>query len=377
MTNLPSPAHKPIWKRIDKLFLIVVVIPTLASSVYFGLIASDVYISQSKFVIYNPQTPIPSTGLTGLLQGVGLGNNSSYAANAVHDYLLSRDALRDLQTTLHYKETVTKSYIDPFNRFGGWIWFDKSFEQLYRYYLRMTSDDINTTTNISTLTIDAYTARDARRINEELLRLAQLLINKLNRRANRANVAFYKNQVNIAESTLLLTAERLAQFQNHSGVFSPIPQANLRNTLIASLEKQQLTTSLQLNQLHTTAPTNPLTKILQKRLDSLQKQISAESRKVAGGEQSLATRSITYDKLQLRQNLAQKQLISAVNALEEARIQAQKQQLFLETIVKPNTPDEAIRPQRWRSFLATLLISLLTWGVFSVIFAGIREHHER
>jgi capsular polysaccharide transport system permease protein len=63
--------------------------------------------------------------------------------------------------------------------------------------------------------------------------------------------------------------------------------------------------------------------------------------------------------------------------LQLARIQAQKQQLFLEAIVAPNLPDEALLPHRLRNILATFLIGTLLWGIFSVIFAGIREHNDR
>ncbi|MHB8747402.1 MAG: hypothetical protein ACYC7I_12920, partial [Gammaproteobacteria bacterium] len=38
-------------KRMNRLFLFTVVLPTLLAAVYFGLIASDVYISESRFVI--------------------------------------------------------------------------------------------------------------------------------------------------------------------------------------------------------------------------------------------------------------------------------------------------------------------------------------
>jgi capsular polysaccharide transport system permease protein len=377
VTEPQHPQRKPFWQRINKLFLVLVIIPTLASSLYFGLIASDVYISQSKFVIYNPQTPSPGTSLGGLLQGVGLGNNSNYAANAVHDYLLSRDALQDLQTTLHYRHMVSHHGIDPFNRFGGWVWFDTTFEQLYRYYTRMVGDDVDATTNISTLNVDAYTASDAQRVNQELLTLAQKLVNQINARANQESMHFYQLQVRAAEAKVQEADEALAKYQNQSKVFSPGPQADLQAQLVNQLQGQQLAAQIQLGQMEINAPKNPRIPLIKKSIEDLRKQIATQSARVAGNRESLASKSVEYQRLNLAQSFAQRELAAAISSLEQARIQAEKQQLFIETIVHPTNPDEALQPRRWRGVLATILVGILLWGVSSVIVAGIREHHEK
>lgn len=374
---MTDPQPKPLWRRINRLFLVLVALPTLVSGLYFGLIASDVYISQSKFVIYNPQTPTPASGLGGLLQGVGLGNTSSTAANAVHDYLLSRDALGDLQHTLHYRQMVSRPGIDPFNRFGGWVWFRTTFEQLFRYYTRMVGNDVDATTNISTLNVDAYTAADAQRVNQELLKLAQQLVNQMNARANQNSVQFYKQEVAQAEAKVQSTAEALAHYRNQARVFSPAPQANLQAQLVSKLQDQLLSAQVQLGQMESNAPNNPRIPLLKKGIADLKKQIAGQSAEVVGKPGSLASKSVEFERLSLAQGLAEKELGAAITSLEQARIQAQKQQLFIETIVTPNLPDEALEPKRWRGVLATLVVGLLLWGVFSVIFAGIREHHDR
>ena len=377
MKHQPHSDRKPIWQRINKLFLFVVAIPTLISTLYFGLIASGVYISQSKFIIYNPQTASTPTGLGGILQGVGIGNTSNNAANAVHDYLTSRDALLDLDRTLQYRKTVSNSSIDPFNRFGGWFWFDTSNEQLYRYYTRMGGDQVDSTTNISTLNIEAYTARDAERVDAELLRLAQNLINRMNGRANRASVQYYEQQVQRAEQRALSASAALANYRNSAKLFSPNPEASQQAKLIGDLRSKLLQTQVRLSALESSAPSNPQLGTLRQSVKALKLQISHETSKITGSDSSLATKSIKYEQLALAQHFAETRLTEDLQLLAQANTIAQKQQLFIETIVKPNLPDEAIRPRRWRGVLATFVITLLVWGVLSVILAGVREHHER
>ena len=377
MTDSQQTERKPLWHRINKLFLVVVVIPTLVSGVYFGLIASDVYISQSKFVIYNPQTPSPGTGLSGLLQGVGVGNNSSYAANAVHDYLLSRDALGDLQATLHYRQMVSQRSIDPFNRFGGWVWFDTTFEQLYRYYTRMVADDVDPTTNISSLTVKAYSAIDAQELNRRLLKLAQTLINRLNAQAENSEVNFYTNEVRASEKTFSHAIQALAAYRNKSAVFTPTTEVSRNSKILTALQQQLITTRIALAQIKNNAPRNPQIGPLKKQLSEITQQIQKQNAALFGGNTSISSKSINYQQLTLNTTIAEKKLASAIAALEHAKIQAQQQHFYIEVVVHANRPDEAREPRRVRAIFATFLVTLLLWGVFSVIFAGIREHHER
>ena len=69
-------------------------------------------------------------------------------------------------------------------------------------------------------------------------------------------------------------------------------------------------------------------------------------------------------------------LSSAMSTLEQARNEAQRKQLYLERIVQPNLPDQAMEPRRLRNILAVFLIGLITWGVSAMLVAGIREHQD-
>ena len=55
----------------NKLLMGVVVLPTLLSAVYFGVLASNVYVSESSFVIRSPRSQGSLSGLGALLQGAG------------------------------------------------------------------------------------------------------------------------------------------------------------------------------------------------------------------------------------------------------------------------------------------------------------------
>jgi capsular polysaccharide transport system permease protein len=125
------------------------------------------------------------------------------------------------------------------------------------------------------------------------------------------------------------------------------------------------------------APNNPQIPFLKKAIDSTRDQIAQQTADVAGNHNSLSSQSVAYESLSLSQDFAEKELSASIDALEQARIRAQKQQLYIETVVAPNLPDQALEPKRLRGILAVFVLGLFLWGIFSVIISGVKEHHDR
>ncbi|MDK4537839.1 capsule biosynthesis protein, partial [Kingella kingae] len=57
-----------------------------------------------------------------------------------------------------------------------------------------------------------------------------------------------------------------------------------------------------------------------------------------------------------------------------AKAEAERQQLYLEVVSKPSKPDMAQLPSRLYNIIATLIISLMVYGICSLLSASIREH---
>ena len=73
----PKPSRlKRLLRRFDAIFIVTVLLPTLAAAAYFGFVASDVYISESRFVVRNPQRSAQS-GLGALLQGTAFSRSQA------------------------------------------------------------------------------------------------------------------------------------------------------------------------------------------------------------------------------------------------------------------------------------------------------------
>jgi len=362
------------FRRPNTIFVLTVLAPTLLALVYFGLIASDVYVSESRFVVRSQQQKT-QVGLGAILQGTGLAasQDDSYL---VHDYVLSRDALRELDDKLKFRQAYSNPAIDMFNRFPGLSW-DKSFEALYKRYQDVVTVDYETSSSISTLTVRAYTAADAKNINEALLQMSERLVNELNTRSREDLVAIARAEVQTAENRAKAASLAVSNFRTNRTVFDPTAQSALQLQGVARIQEQLLAAQGELAQMRRVAPNNPQVGTLQARVDQLRAAVDTETGKVTGtGHSTLASKAPEYERLVLEQSFADKQLASAMASLEQARYEAALKQQYLERIANPGLPDYAVEPRRLRSILMVFVFGLILFGVLSMIVAGVKEHAD-
>ena len=99
---------------------------------------------------------------------------------------------------------------------------------------------------------------------------------------------------------------------------------------------------------------------LRARARALQIEIDRARGTLAGGDSSFAPRIAEYERLVLMRDFDQKALLSALSVQEAARLDVQRQQVYLEQIVSPALPDKPLYPHRvlWTGaiFLAGLVV---------------------
>jgi capsular polysaccharide transport system permease protein len=369
-----SPAQIWTWLQRNPVFVFTVAVPTLLAIIYYGLIASDVYISESRFVVRSPQRPV-SSGIFGeILQGTGI-TRSQDDTYSVRDYILSRDALQELNDKLGVKAAYSSKNVDIFNRFPGLGW-DTSFEEFYRYYSKQVGVDYDPVSAITVLTVRAYTAEDAKKINDLLVQMSERLVNTLNDRSRQDLIHFSEEEVRIAAEKAKDASAALFAFRNKHSIFEPDKQAAIQLEGVAKIQEELISTEAELAQLQRLSPSNPQIGALQSRADTLRKAMAAEASKVTNGNGSFSAKAPTFERLALESTFADKQLGSALAGLETARSEAIRKQLYLERLVQPNLPDKAMEPRRIRSAFTAFMLGMIAWGVVSLIVASIREHAE-
>ncbi|PEQ13807.1 hypothetical protein B2G71_05720 [Novosphingobium sp. PC22D] len=361
------------FKKLSPIFVATVVVPTLLAVLYFGFFASDVYISQSHFVVRSPTKPSPS-GLGAILTGGALGG-AGEETNAVVEYLGSRAALRDANANGLVREAYGPAHASWFDRFGGML-SGTSDEQLYKYFMDKLEVDHDATEQVTSLTVRAYTAKDAQAINERLLERSEALVNRLSNRARGDAIEVANAEVDRAKAHVRETAAKLARYRNEAGVIDPEKEAGVRLQMISKLQDELIASRTQLRQMRTYTPDASQIPFLKTQVSSLEREIAEQTRGVAGGNRSLSARAVRYQELALDSELAQKQLAAVLASREEAEAEARRKRAYVERIADPNLPDYPLEPRRLRGIIATFVLGLLAWGVISTLIVGVREHRD-
>ena len=371
--RVAKPAKRSWRKRLPLGFLIVVGLPTVMGGIYYGLIASPRYVSESHFVVRSASSTQP-TGLGLALQGVGLSSGMNDAF-AVHEYMTSRDSLKALQSHFDLKAMLDGSKVDWFSR-AQRPWEGQSDEALYKGFKRFLTVGYDATSGISTVRVEAFTAKDAQAINAALLDSGEDLINRLNERSAANAVRDARVSYEQARAEVTASQQALTTLRNSAQFIDPRAAVTESTEVISGL----LVTIAQLRadraQLAAEAPSSPQLPVLDSRIAAYERQVEEARAKVTGTASSLAPKVGVYEDLTMRREIADKVMAQATAALLTAEQDARRQKLYLERIVAPSAPDKPTEPKRWLALLTIFASSLLVYAVGWLVWAGVREHRQ-
>lgn len=359
--------------RRRRWFLIFVVMPVLLATIYYGLLASDIYQSESRFVIKTAsQKPSPSASIANLIQSSGLSQGQDQT-NELIDYIQSRDALRDLERYTNVRGRFSKPEVDWISRYPTPFRKDY-FENLYKYYTGMVGVRIDHDTNSAVLTVKAFTPKDAQELNLRLLELSEQLVNRLNGRFQTKAIAEADKRVRDAQARVRDARLALREYRNSRDVMDPTAEATGVLEVTNKLISEQALLRAQLQAIQREAPRNPSISALRSRISAIGAQISAQTSRAVGTDDGLASKLTQYEGLLVDQEFATQMLTMAGATLEQARTEALKQQYYLERVVQPDRPDVAIFPKRLLSILAVAGAALALYLIGWMLFVGILEH---
>ena len=338
-------SKKKLFRKVNLLLWVSVILPTVCSVLYFGLIASDQFTSQASFVVRSPKSQSSFNGLGAILQGSGF-SRSQDDIYTVQEYMQSRSSLDELQKRMPVRK---------FYETKGDIFSRGEDEAFYQYYRDKVSIHFDSISGISNLNVTSFDAGESRQINAALLKQGEILINQLNERARKDTIQYAEDAVASAEEKVKEASAQLTKFRITNGIFDLKAQSEVQMSLISKLQDELI--------------------VIRTQLDQVKREISQQMKAISGGgENSLSNQAAEYQRVFLENELAEKQLAAAMTSLESAKAEADRQQLYLEVISQPNLPDLAHEPKRIYNIIATFVIGLIVYGIGTLLTASIREH---
>jgi len=371
----PPSALVQFWRKRQG-FLLCVVLPVALAAIYFYGFAAPQYVSESKFQVRGRGAASAVGGAAGgglaALMGGSTVSAMPQEGLAVGDYLTSVDAVIALRADHHLIDIYRRPEADLLARL---VRDDPPAEKLQAYYNRMVSVSNDPTTGITSIHVRAFRPEDARDLNEALLDMAEELVNQLSVRVRDDTLQVARREVAVAEQRLSAVSERLLAFRETERALDPSATAASALRSVGTLEQTLLETRAEMQEKsHFMRPDNPLMANLRNRIAALETEIAQERLRTTTGGQALPQQMAGFERLQLERDFADRQLASATASLEQARVEASRQQLFLARVVQPNLAEYPLYPRAAFILASMAAVLLVLYAIGWLIVAGMREH---
>ncbi len=355
-----------------RLFIGAVVVPSLLAAVYYGVIASDVYVSESRFVVRSAQKPDGGAAISELFKGFAVTGSENVLL--VRDYLLASEVMQAIDGRFNLREKYGEG--DFVSRFPA-MWQRSSLEEFASYYKDHVRLDVDANSAVGVLTVSAFEAKSAFEINSALLKQAETRVVSLNSKIRKDTWEVADRELARAQTRLAQADAALAQYRQKRGLLDPERQAALELQGEQELNAKLVGARARLEQARRLAPLSPQVTSLESEVGTLELAAAQVRAKVAGaGRESRVSSAQDFQALQLEREMASKNVAAAYEALLRARIDVERQHLYIETVSMPSLPDSALQPRRARSIAAVFLLCLAVFAVLSLVRAGMHEHGQ-
>lgn len=379
---------------------VVLLTPIVLTAAYLAFVAKPGFEVEAVFMVKMP--PSFSTGpggasgggggLGALLGGKGAGSSVMPRAIdesfAVIQYVNSREAFQELENRLERRRgsrvlsgesrttsPISSSGVTGF--FGSWFELPASsdFEARYAYYLNHVSAIYDEITGQIDLKADAYDADTATQMAEELVKMSEELVNQFNLRSERDFLERTRKEVEKTKADYDAAAAAVTKFRLDNNMIDPKLDGSALGGIITGLLTSATSVQAEIsNMIGRGITSDAQLRPLRIRLAALQDQIESQKAQLTGQGTSLAPIMAQYAVLDMNQQIAQQQYVSALGSMSNAIFQASAQKLYVVNIISPKAPSEAQFPDKQRIMMLAMLFSLIGLIVFRTIVAAVRDH---
>lgn len=374
-TPLPRATVKPkrgfLWRR--RFYMLLVVLPTLLAGGYFYGIAAGQYASEAQFVVRGRSgSGGGSGGALSTMMGAAGFTSTAQDALAVKEYLLSHDSLTVLQQKIGLIDLYRRPEADRVAR----LWSaEPPTELLKLYHNHMNTITIDSTSGITKVMARTFRPEDSQLLVEEQLRMSEEFVNRLSARAREESLRVARQEVARAEQRVIDSQAAVTAWRLRERSVDPQRSAQMGLDSMGALEGLLTGARAELQEKSAyMRPDNPAIATLRNRIASLQREITDHRQRMIMGGENLPGQLADYERLLLEREFADKQLTSATESLETARIDAQRQQLFVTRVVQPTRAELALYPQAWLILLSMFIVLSVLYGIGWMMLTGVREH---
>lgn len=355
-----------------KMLLLVALLPSFLSLLYFSLWASPMYIAEARFAVRGAEAGGVANGLAALLMPAATAVGVD--ANIVAEYIQSPDIMEAIDGEMGIFRHFSSREYDSISRLAA----DATRNERLSFWQWAVKPSFDPETGIIALSVKAYDPTTAQKLAEAVLAKSEALVNAMSRRAQDDAIALAMTEVKTAEQRVAAAQEAMREFRNRSGMLDPASTAGGLLGIVSQLESEAVKIRAEIAEAATYMSKDaPALVGLRARLEAVETQLASEKPRLAGEAaraDSLTAFAGEYEALQTESEFARQQLVSAMTSLETARVKAEAKSRYVVAFQVPALPDESLYPRPFLFAACVLVGALVLAGLCSLIVAAVREH---
>lgn len=352
-------------------FVGFVILPFLASIMYYAFIASDQYIAEARFAVRSlAEGQNEDKADTNILSMATMSQDGYIVTSFIH----STEILKRLGTSIDYRDMFSIESADFLSR----IEKNESTEEFLKYWEKQVTTYVDGPSGIITLKTRTFSPEHSRQLASMIIRESEKLINELSVRAQRDMTARFIEEVQKSTENYRQALAALNDFQNTTGFLTPEARATETGSLLVSLLARKLDFDTRLFVLkESNAESSPAHQQLVLASKNLEDQIGRLREELAGGardDENIAGAIKTFAHLETNRRVAESLYEASRKNLEMAQAEVARKALYVVVFVPPTVPQESLYPHRWSSPLLILLALSVAWVTLALIWASVEDH---
>ena len=348
-----------------------VMLPTFLAGWYFYMVATPIYSVRSEFVIQQAGPASSGGQLGGLFSGTAFATSTD--SIAVQGYLQSREAMTRLDDDVGFRTHFQGADIDSLQRLDP----DASLEAAYKVYKKYLKISFDSTEGVIRMDVMAADPAMAAKWSEQLIKYAEEQVDHLTSRLRSDQMKDAQDRYDSAQTSLTESHRHLIELQEKFKIISSETEVTLIISQIGSLEAQITQEQLGLAQMESNAePNQARMEPIKRRIATLESQVAelrAKMTETTSGGASLAAVQGELLVAQADVQTRQMMMAQALQSMETALVEANRQVRYLSLSVSPIPPDEPTYPRAFENTLVTMLIMLGIYLMISMTAAILRE----
>ena len=354
-------------------FIALVLLPIMVAAVYLFVIATDQYVSEFRFSLSSIDPP--RLDPLSLLAGNASHSPAGMESQIVVQYITSRAIVDQLDASLDLRRMFSPPEADWWARLPR----PTSIEALVLYWRGQVDPFYDPANGTVVVRVRAFTPAEALQLAKAIVAGSEQLVNELSSRARHDTVRNAEAEVAQAEARLKTVLADIRAFRDREGLIDPGKTAEATGTLAARLRDELVRTNADLTTLKSYMRDDaPAVKVLKARIRSIETQQRVVAHDLTDPDRSrndtLSRQLGSYEQLESERRFAEAAYQHALQGLDQARANADRQQVYIASFVPPSLPEEALYPRRWRTLAVVALIAFALWAIGGLAVQSIRDH---